>query len=462
MSKNVFLTLWLLTPLAIVVALGLAVDREAAKKSRERVAQARTAALLASASGQPAAEAAKAADAAPAAKMVRPESLEQGFVLVVKDAAGLASANSPIYLAGSHNGWDPSDRTQILTPRSDLRWQIVVPKLKSDAGLAFKFTRGNWDTCEVSDALADIDNRSLPMVDASKLAPGEKPIFEFVVPKWADQRPNSAARPDLDPYYTISATGTVRRVQVAGGGVPALRDVLVWLPPGYEDEANKDRRYPVLYLQDGQNIFMKMPTAPGEWGADETATKLIEAGKVEPMIIVAMPNSGRGRMSEYSPFPIVNDAAPRGREYVQWLTSEVMPRIDRAFRTKTGPANTAIGGSSLGAVIALYAAQSRSDVFGSVLAESLPLTNADGAVATYFSTQSAWPSRLFLGVGGKEFDTPEASKRLVIATQALEAAIKSKSASTKVALAVDPAGEHNELAWSERFGRALEFLFAKP
>jgi predicted alpha/beta superfamily hydrolase len=139
-----------------------------------------------------------------------------------------------------------------------------------------------------------------------------------------------------------------------------------------------------------------------------------------------------------------------------------MPRIDRAFRTKTGPANTAIGGSSLGAVIALYAAQTRPEVFGAVLAESLPLTNADGAVATHFSGQSTWPKRLFLGVGGKEFDTPEASKRLVIATQALEAAIKTKSASTAVSLVVDPASEHNEPAWSERFGRALEFLFAKP
>jgi hypothetical protein len=279
--------------------------------------------------------------------MVRPESLPQGFVLVVKDLSGLANAGSPIHLASSHNGWNPGDDKQKLEQRSDLRWQIVLPQPKTDAPLSFKFARGNWDLEELAADLSKIENRELPLVDSSKLAPGEKPIFEFEIPKWGDQKPDARSRPDLDPYFKLEATGNVRRLEVAGGGIPYKRDLIIWLPPGYDDAANKDKTYPVLYLQDAQNLFMKMPNIPDEWKVDETAARLIAEGKIEPVIIVGIPHSMKGRMSEYLPLAIIDGVEPRGKQYVDFLVSEVMPRVERAFRVKTGPEHTTIGGSSL-------------------------------------------------------------------------------------------------------------------
>lgn len=435
----------------------------AARAEAERAAATHATSIAPSDAGAPVAE----------PRMVRPETLAQGFVILVKDNGGLASADSPIYLASNQTGWDPGVASQRLTPRSDGRWQIVISKMKNDAPLDFKFTRGNWDKVEIADDLADISNRSLPLVDASKLGPNEQPVLEFVVAKWADQRPAGGGRPDLDPYYALDVTGTARRVQVSGGGVAlgtGWRDVIVWLPPGYDDAKNAATRYPVLYLQDGQNVFQKMPQIPAEWGADETATRLIEAGKVEPLIIVAIPHAGKGRMSEYLPFEAIDGVTPRGVAYAQWLVREVVPRIDRQFRTKADAAHRAVGGSSLGAVISLHAATAHPGVFGKVLCESMSFVQSEGASSRHFAAVSAgtgggWPERVYFGMGGKEAGSDPAKAGVnaayaegarSFASGVLERAMPGPG---RVKFVLDEAAEHSEVAWAARFGAALEFLF---
>lgn len=439
----------LLAPVAIVSALGVfAYDQAAVRRAKTAAAAAASATTLTF-----------HADAAEA-KMVRPESLPQGFVLVVKDLSGLANANSPIHLASSHNGWNPGDDKQVLEQRSDLRWQIVLPQPKTDAPLAFKFARGNWDLEELDANLGKIENRALPLVDASKLAPGEKPIFEFEIPKWGDQLPDAAARPDLDPYFKLDVTGTVRRLEVAGGGVPLKRDLLVWLPPGYDDAANKDRTYPVLYLQDGQNLFMKMPGIESEWGVDETATRLITAGEVEPVIIVGIPHAKKDRMTEYLPIALVPGVQPRAKDYVEFLTGQVMPRVERAFRVKTGPENTAIGGSSLGAVVSLYAATERPDKFGAVLLESLSGLSGGRPAIEFFAKAKAWPKRVYFAMSERELgnDAGDKNADVLAGAKAFGALLESK-VSTESRLIKTGPGTHNEEAWRNRFPEAIKFLF---
>ena len=467
--KKWMLTGWLLAPVVVVAGLWLAVDRDAAKKSRANMAMkiaggefGRPAINI-----QPAKPAATEGPKEAAPQLVAPESLEQGFVLVVKDLAGMAKSDSPIHLASSHNGWDPGDKNQVLTSRSDLRWQIVMPKPKINAPLSFKFTRGNWDTAEVTVELADIDNRSLPKVDASKLAPGEKPVIEFEIPKWADQRPSAAARPDLNPYYTLNVTGTVKRLQVAGGGVATIRDLLVWLPAGYDAPENAARTYPVLYMQDGQNLFMAMPGTGGEWQADETATKLIASKQVEPFIIVGIPHAGKGRASEYLPIAAIDNVVARGEQYVDFLASEVMPRVERAFRVKTGPDNTAIGGASLGGVIALTAATKRPDLFGKVYMESSPVNMGSGptSLMAYFAKQATWPPVVIFAMGAMELggdaQNAEANAKLVDAAKEFGKLASSKTSGPKVnvQIVIDKNGEHNETAWARRFGDGVKALF---
>lgn len=411
------------------------------------------------------------------AKMVDPESLPQGFILVVEDKAKLATQTSPIYMASNlFTNWSPGDKKFQLTAQSDMRWRIEVPQPPSWEGgrvgtkLAFKFTRGSWELEELMDDMSAPANRTLAKIDASKLAPGEKPIIELSVSKWGDQRPEFKARRMANPYAPIDAEGTVRRLQVVGGsgGAEGLtREVLVWLPPGYDAPENAVRRYPVLYLMDGQNVFSKPENVPGEWRADETATQLIESGRTDPFIIVAVPNSGAGRMREYLPVDALDGVRPAGREFVAWLTDQVMPRVERAFRVETDPSKVAIGGSSLGAVISLYAAVERPDRFGLLLAESLPLrTGRAEAWESYLASVKAWPKKTYLGMGGAETGRDparaERNKGYVDAVRGLYGRMEKAGVTIeRRMLKIAPDAEHTESAWAERLPTALVFLFGR-
>jgi pullulanase len=401
------------------------------------------------------------------AELVPPESLAQGFVLVVTDEARLAGPASPIFLASNLNGWNPADPSFKLEPQSDGRWRIALAHPKDSQPMQFKFTRGSWELEELDGSLNVIANRTLPKIDASRLAPGEQPKIELSVPHWGDQRPDRAGRASTDQYRHIEAVGMLRRLQVQGGAGAAagqVRDLLVWLPPGYDDPADADVRYPVLYLHDGQNLFEKTSAIPAEWRVDETATELISRGEMQPVIIVGVPHSGNGRISEYLPVPALENVRPQGEAHVRWLISEVMPRVERAFRVRTGPENTGIGGSSLGAAISLYAAGEHPDIFGFVLAESLPLRTGkaevwDGMIASV----KAWPRRVYLGVGGNELgpepDKADRNSAYVEAVQALDKRLADAGLGPdRRLLVIDPDAVHNEEAWAKRLPRALTFL----
>ncbi|MGQ0627887.1 MAG: alpha/beta hydrolase [Phycisphaerales bacterium] len=485
--KKVLLTLILVAPFVVFGGL-YAFMRQAAAATRERDMQAAAAMLNRPAvimiNGVPVTNGPEArkpeqnsgqatggqggppAGAGPSANMVRPESLEQGYILVVKDLAGLASPASPIYLASSFNGWDPGDAKHKLTSRSDLRWQIVMPRAKAESGMSFKFTRGNWDKEELDTALQPISNRSLPLVDASKLKPGEQPIFEFEIPKWGDQRPSAGARPDLDPYHELKVKGNAKRLQVSGGGVPMLRDVIVWLPPGYDDPINSSRTYQVLYLQDGQNVFEHLPSVPGEWKVDESAEFLMSNSLANTAIIVGIPHAGKLRTSEYSPVPFVDGAPPRAKEYVEFLVTEVMPRVEKAFRVRDGAEHCGIGGSSLGALVALYAAGERPDKFGKLMMESLAGLGERRQAFEVLAGAKSLPGFVSFATGSLEAgkDPKDAGANRVYGDNALAfiKLLKEKAGpQARVRAEIVEGDTHTEEVWARRFPEAFKFLYPK-
>jgi pullulanase len=397
-------------------------------------------------------------------RLVRPESLEQGVVLIVEDKSGRANADEPIYFASSLSAWNPRDPRYRLGARSDMRWQLHLKVPAGTEQIQFKFTRGSWDKCEVAADLSDIPNRTLPEVDVSRLMPGEPARIELVIERWADERPGAALAEDPE-YGVIKATGTLRRLQVSGGAGSASganRDLLVWLPPGYDDPAYAGRAYPVLYLMDGQNLFQKHARIPAEWEADEAAHRLITGGAVEPLIIVGVPSLGSSRVEEYLPVGALEGVTPAGDRFVEWLVTQVKPRVERAFRADGRPDRTAIGGASLGGAIALHAAASRPDVFGMALVESLPLTSGDAAAwRVWIESLPTWPGRLYLGVGGEEFgpEQRERNEALVRAVREVHERAGSSLDATRLRLVVGERDGHDESAWARRLPEALRFLF---
>lgn len=397
------------------------------------------------------------------AGLIQPETLEQGFIIVVEDPGKKASASNPITIGTNHGNWNPGNPNWVMTPRSDGRWQIIVSKPTDPGRMQFKFTRGSWETVELANNSQQIDNRILPQVNPADYADGSRPIFEFVVPKWADEIPGATVRPGIeDPSTPIEVTGTAVRLQIPGGvgrGAGIVRDALVWLPAGYADSTDT---YPVLYMMDGQNIFMEQPGTPGEWMADEAATELIEAGTIEPLIIVGVPHSGEGRADEYLHEALMTGIDPRADDFIAFLEGTVMPRVERAFRVKTGSANTAIGGASFGGVFAMHAASSRPDLFGAAIVESPSVLSGGEAMLAQFTAEGYnWPDTVFLGMGDQEAGTDDTAQglnaRYVVAARALTAAAEDAQSNAK--LVIGTGHVHNENAWAERFPMALEHLY---
>ena len=418
--------------------------------------------------------------AEPGAGLTDPAALEQGFILIVTDKAKKANAGDPIYFASNVTGWNPGDGAYQLTPQSDMRWRIhlIKPKSRANAGepVEFKFARGTWDKCEVAADFADIGNRQLPKVDVAALKPGEIPTVELAVEHWADERPGAEAKASAGTRTVQVGAGTLRRLQVQGAVGAAKgqsRDLLVWLPPGYDDAKNAGVEYPVLYMHDGQNLFDKPATAPGEWRMDETAGDLNATGKIRPLIIVGIPHSGETRTAEY--MPPVTDAdvlpglKPQGAAHVEWLLREVMPRVQRTFRVATGPASTGVGGSSLGGLIALYAGSQHPDVFGLVLAESPSLRFGKHEYwRGLFEPVTTWPARVYLGVGTTEAGSApsnvDANALYADAVKGLDALLESKGlvgggSTPRKMFVLDPGAVHNEDAWAKRLPAAMAFLF---
>ena len=261
------------------------------------------------------------------------------------------------------------------------------------------------------------------------------------------------------------ATGDLRLHEFRSRVFRNMRFLRVWLPPGYDDAENSGRRYPVLYLNDGQNLFEAASAYAGvEWQVDETANRLICEGAVPPIIVVGMDNAGKDRIREYMPHRSMNPVMLRvqGRHYPDFLMKEVMPFVELNYRVATGAENTGLGGSSLGALIALYTVMVRPGVIGRLLVESPSLWAAHRQALKESRSVRIWPERIFLGVGTAEAGSPERSRTVVDDVRQLASILRRAVLSEKrLRLVIQDGAGHNEAAWAERFPEALRLLFGE-
>jgi len=244
------------------------------------------------------------------------------------------------------------------------------------------------------------------------------------------------------------------------------RKLRVLLPEGYGDPANAERRYPVMYLLDGQNVFdaCLSDVSHHEWGADETVRRLVAEKKLPPMIVVGVDHAGRDRAREYLPYkdfvgnPDMEE--PAGKAFPDFMIREVMPMVDGRYRTLKGAANTGIGGSSYGGVASLYALLAKPAVFGYGLVESPVLWVGMGQPVRDTDPLTVMPRKVFIGFGGKEASTPAVNDRLVGLVRQVERNFKAAGYDAKtLRVVVDPQAAHTEAAWEQRLPGALTFLF---
>ncbi len=262
------------------------------------------------------------------------------------------------------------------------------------------------------------------------------------------------------PKHTL--TGNIKRHRAFPSKVLGnRRDVLVYLPPGYRRFSTKD--YPVLYLHDGQNVFDAATAFAGvEWGVDETAERLIQKKLIEPLIIVAVANTGEERIHEYAPTRGVIDARAKrkkrsrglARLYGHFLMNELKPFIDRKYRTKHEAAFTGLGGSSLAGLATLAIGILYPQAFSRLIVMSPSIWWDDFAIYRLVdSIEQKPPLRIWLDTGtaepgweqGRELRNRLIGKDWKLLDDLHYLEVKG--------------ADHSEAAWARRVEPALRFLF---
>ncbi len=254
-------------------------------------------------------------------------------------------------------------------------------------------------------------------------------------------------------------TGNIEKIEhVKSAKLGNERTVIIYLPPQYKTETS--RKFQILFLNDGQNTMDKATSYAGEWNVDETAESLIKAGKIQPIIIVGIYNSGMGRMDEYVPvvFKMADGTkyGGKGGAYLDFITKELRPMLSKRYRILEGAKYTGIAGSSLGGVISLEAGLRYPNIFGKLGLMSTSLWINNGEMLSRASNSGkTFPWKIWGDVGTEE------GEGMVTGLTELEKVFKKLGGKPGISykISIDQGGQHNEAAWSRRFPAMLKFLF---
>lgn len=324
------------------------------------------------------------------------------------------------------------------------RWAGTL-ELPEGAAFEYKLTRGSWETVEKDAQGGELGNRGAVARDGDTL--------NVAVAAWRDRTERATPR-----AHTL--LGEFRRHDAFPSKHAGARDVVVWLPPGYE--ANTSRRYPVIYFHDGQNVFDGATSfIPGqEWRADEAADSLIRNRRVPPFLMVAVANTAK-RMSEYTRVPDERHGGGGQSAYDRFLLEELQPFIDATYRTRRGAASTGIVGSSLGGLAAISLGLSHPDRFGLVGCVSPSVWWGKGEVVRFVQSGEGHPVRLWLDMGTAEGRAamPEPDENILGARALRDACLARGWREGEDFRYHEAAGAgHNERAWAQRLPQILEFL----
>jgi predicted alpha/beta superfamily hydrolase len=228
------------------------------------------------------------------------------------------------------------------------------------------------------------------------------------------------------------------------------RGIDVYLPASY---ARSRRRYPVVYMHDGQNLSNPATAFAGTWELPSVLRQLARDG-LEP-IVVGIHHAVEARLDEYSPFPDPRHAGGLGDRYLRFVVRTLKPRIDRRFRTLPAREATAIAGSSMGGLISLYAAFRYPSIFGAAAALSPALWFGDRRIFGYVERSAARPGRIYLDVGTAE--GPQAVRDVRRMRRVL---LAKGVGATGLSYVEAEAAPHSERAWASRLPDALRFIIA--
>ena len=340
---------------------------------------------------------------------------------------------STIYVAGSFNGWNPSSTPMV----SDGNGNFVYTVPEGSGIAEYKFTRGSWSTVEGNATGNYLPNRTFTFS-------GTAQTLNLTIQSWEDL---GAGNPSTAASNVHIMSNSFFMPQLNRN-----RKIWIYLPPDYQTST---KTYPVIYMQDGQNLFDNATSFSGEWQIDETLNNLFSQGDYGA-IVVGIENGGSNRINEYTPWNNPQYGGGEGDQYMQFIAETLKPYVDSNYRTKSGAEYNALIGSSLGALISNYGGVKYSGVFSKIGSFSPAYWIVRDQFNNYIQTSTANLSnmRIYFVAGSNESSTM-ASDIETVKNNLQAKGLKS----TNTLVKLDSYGQHNENYWKGEFAAAYKWIF---
>ena len=354
--------------------------------------------------------------------------------LIIERIPADTPAGDGIYMSGNFENWSGGQEDYKLKESGQI-YLIELPAVEQD--ILFKFTRGDWNTVEVDADGSSIANRELSLQK-------QKDTIRLEIEAWGDFTAKTS---------TASANVKVLSESFDMGTLQKKRNIWIYLPENYKDT---EKKYPVLYMQDGQNLFDKATSYTGEWEVDETLDRLSASDGLE-LIVVGIDHGGQDRIDEYSPYKLKSyESKVQGHNYVKFISEELKPFVDANYRSLPERENTGIMGSSLGGLISFYAAMEFDQVFGFAGVFSPSFELIDPSIARDDIAKPLTNTRIYLMCGDQESGNmaPEMKKMT-------EQLVASGFDPANIRSEVIKGGKHNEELWKNEFESAVRWLLTK-
>lgn len=341
----------------------------------------------------------------------------------------------PIYVAGTFNNWQEGHPDfQLVATSLPHQYSIELDLPDEPNRIEYKYTRGGWEAVELGRYGENALNHT-----------------RFVKDDWTvPDRVTVWASAGL--HYRTEYLPQIEVIK-ADFDIPKkfrTRRIAALLPHDYHET---DKRYPVLYLQDGQNLFDDH--APfGSWGVDKQLASMAARGMGD-LIVIAIDHAAEKRVSEYTPSLPTRLGKGDGRKYVNFLANDLKPHIDENFRTLPGAKSTGIGGSSMGGLISIYAGILHPRVYDRLMIFSPSLWVFPRIPFQLMKLTQKFQGKIYL-YGGEAESKTMVSNMNRFKNELLK---QTNSKSVQFEVVVDPHGQHNEARWGQEFPRAVEWLF---
>ena len=343
--------------------------------------------------------------------------------------------NASVFVAGSFNNWIPND-PNFQFKKNLQHYTIEIPETTSKSA-EFKFTLGSWDKVEVDSKGNPINNRILNFNDQK--------IVEMKVEGWQNQKERKSTASKnvhvLNENFNIPQLNTTRKIWI-------------YLP---EDYVTTKKKYPVIYMHDGQNLFDEVTAYAGEWKVDETLDALFKKSR-KSFIVVGIDHGAEERLNDYGPWNNPKYGGGNGDLYGDFLAKTLKPYIDNNYRTLSSAKNTGLIGSSMGGLISLYTGVKYPSKFGKLGVFSPSTWFTKTALFEYLNKNIKGnnKSKFYLYGGHLEGD------HLIEDLDEISELIQQKGINkSNIKISTEKEGTHKEVFWAKEFPKAIEWLFLK-